>query len=87
VNSQSGKGGIAYIMKTDHGIRLPRRMQIEFSKTVQHVTDSKGGEMNSKQLWDLFSSEYLDRAEPLQRIDHSLATADNGDDAITATVL
>lgn len=71
VNSQSGKGGIAYIMKTDHGIRLPRRMQIEFSKTVQHVTDSKGGEMNSKQLWDLFSSEYLDRAEPLQRIDHS----------------
>lgn len=87
VNSQSGKGDIAYIMKTDHGIRLPRRMQIEFSKTVQHVTDSKGGEMNSKQLWDLFSSEYLDRAEPLQRIDHSLATADNGDDAITATVL
>lgn len=89
VNSQSGKGGVAYIMKTDHGIRLPRRMQIEFSKTVQRVTDSEGGEMNSKQLWDLFSEEYLDRIEPLERMSQALeaASTDDGDDRITVNVL
>ena len=89
VNSQSGKGGVAYIMKTDHGMRLPRRMQIEFSKTVQRVTDSEGGEMNSKQLWDLFSEEYLDRIEPLERMSQALeaASTDDGDDRITVNVL
>ena len=89
VNSQSGKGGVAYIMKTDHGMRLPRRMQIEFSKTVQRVTDSEGGEMNSKQLWDLFSEEYLDRIEPLERMSQSLeaASTDDGNDRITVNVL
>lgn len=89
VNSQSGKGGVAYIMKTDHGMRLPRRMQIEFSKTVQRVTDAEGGEINSKQLWELFSAEYLDRIHPLERMSQSLeaASTDDGEDRITVNVL
>ncbi|AZA12322.1 2-isopropylmalate synthase [Corynebacterium gerontici] len=68
VNSQSGKGGVAYIMKTDHGIALPRPMQVEFSSVVQRVTDSEGGEVNSKNMWDIFASEYLDKTEPLEAL-------------------
>ncbi|WP_151640783.1 2-isopropylmalate synthase [Corynebacterium sp. 11A] len=68
VNSQSGKGGVAYIMKTDHGINLPRPMQVEFSSVVQAVTDSEGGEVNSKSMWDIFAREYLDRVSPVEQI-------------------
>jgi 2-isopropylmalate synthase len=68
VNSQSGKGGVAYIMKTDHGLELPRPMQVEFSSVVQSVTDAEGGEVNSKAMWDIFSGEYLDRTAPLEQI-------------------
>lgn len=66
VNSQSGKGGVAYIMKTDHGMRLPRGLQVEFSQVVQAVTESEGGEVDSKSMWDIFAGEYLDRTSPLQ---------------------
>lgn len=59
VNSQSGKGGIAYLLKTDHHLDLPRRLQIEFSKVIQHLTDAQGGEVTSEQIWDAFSDEYL----------------------------
>ena len=48
VNSQSGKGGVAYIMKADHGLVLPRRLQIEFSQVIQKITDGEGGEVSSK---------------------------------------
>ncbi|MBC3186594.1 2-isopropylmalate synthase [Corynebacterium sp. zg-331] len=65
VNSQSGKGGVAYIMKTDHGLHLPRALQVEFSQVVQAVTDTEGGEVNSKNMWDIFATEYLDRDTPL----------------------
>lgn len=65
VNSQSGKGGVAYIMKTDHGLHLPRALQVEFSQVVQAVTDTEGGEVNSKNMWDIFAAEYLDREAPL----------------------
>ena len=68
VNSQSGKGGVAYIMKTDHGLNLPRSMQVEFSSVVQAVTDAEGGEVNSKAMWDIFAGEYLDREAPLEQI-------------------
>ncbi|WP_448851757.1 2-isopropylmalate synthase [Corynebacterium sp. 335C] len=68
VNSQSGKGGVAYIMKTDHGLSLPRSMQVEFSSVVQHVTDAEGGEVNSKAMWDIFAGEYLDREAPVEVI-------------------
>ncbi|MDA2975311.1 MAG: 2-isopropylmalate synthase [Actinomycetota bacterium] len=59
VNSQSGKGGVAYIMKTEHRLELPRRLQIEFSKVIQQVTDSEGGEITPEQMWEVFTDEYL----------------------------
>lgn len=59
VNSQSGKGGMAYLMKHDHHLDLPRRLQIEFSRVVQEVTDSRGGEVSSDDLWRMFTDEYL----------------------------
>jgi 2-isopropylmalate synthase len=89
VNSQSGKGGVAYIMKTDHQLALPRRLQIEFSQAVQRVTDSEGGEINAKAMWDVFADEYLDRVRPLERVSQKMVAAetDDGLDFITATVL
>jgi 2-isopropylmalate synthase len=62
VNSQSGKGGVAYLMKADHKLDLPRRLQIEFSKVVQTHTDTLGGEVASDQLWGIFQDEYLPAA-------------------------
>jgi 2-isopropylmalate synthase len=59
VNSQSGKGGVAYIMKAEHHFDLPRRLQIEFSGVVQRYTDAEGGEVLPQQMWDIFSAEYL----------------------------
>ena len=59
VNSQSGKGGVAYLMKTEHHLDLPRRLQIEFSKVVQAKTDNEGGEVLPDELWDIFEDEYL----------------------------
>jgi 2-isopropylmalate synthase len=59
VNSQSGKGGVAYIMKEEHNLDLPRRLQIEFSGVVQAFTDEEGGEVSPQQMWDIFASEYL----------------------------
>ncbi|MEV0096607.1 2-isopropylmalate synthase [Streptomyces sp. NPDC050738] len=59
VNSQSGKGGIAYVLKNDHKLDLPRRMQIEFSKIIQTKTDAEGGEVTPKEIWSVFRDEYL----------------------------
>ncbi|MEU3283846.1 2-isopropylmalate synthase [Streptomyces longwoodensis] len=59
VNSQSGKGGIAYVLKNDHKLELPRRMQIEFSKLIQAKTDAEGGEITPKDIWAVFQDEYL----------------------------
>ena len=59
VNSQSGKGGVAYLLKSDHSLDLPRKLQIEFSRVVQNKTDSEGGEVSSAQLWEIFTDEYL----------------------------
>ncbi len=59
VNSQSGKGGVAYIMRTEYKLELPRRHQIEFSQVIQHVTDEEGGEVSPEEMWRVFSSEYL----------------------------
>src|SRR5690606_12038558 len=66
VNSQSGKGGVAYILKAEHNLDLPRRAQIEFSRVVQEHTDSAGGEMTPGQIWEVFRSEYLEREAPLK---------------------
>ncbi|OZE39945.1 MULTISPECIES: 2-isopropylmalate synthase [unclassified Rhodococcus (in: high G+C Gram-positive bacteria)] len=88
VNSQSGKGGVAYIMKSDHGLNLPRRLQIEFSQAVQRITDGEGGEVSPKEMWDVFAEEYLTPIRPLERIKQSVIAAehDGGTDTITATV-
>ncbi|MBN7792322.1 2-isopropylmalate synthase [Microbacterium esteraromaticum] len=59
VNSQSGKGGVAYLLKADHALDLPRKLQIEFSGVVQAKTDAEGGEVTSEQIWSIFHDEYL----------------------------
>ena len=64
VNSQSGKGGVAYLLKADHNLDLPRKLQIEFSRVVQNKTDSEGGEVSSAALWDIFTDEYLPSNDP-----------------------
>ncbi|MGD9703228.1 MAG: 2-isopropylmalate synthase [Acidimicrobiia bacterium] len=75
VNSQSGKGGVAYVMKTEHGFDLPRRLQIEFSKTIQHITEDLGTEINPGRMWDEFQAVYLP-AEPALRLEsHELVTS------------
>jgi 2-isopropylmalate synthase len=66
VNSQSGKGGVAYILKAEHKLDLPRRAQIEFSRVIQQHTDAEGGEMTPEEIWRAFRVEYLDRTAPLQ---------------------
>ena len=88
VNSQSGKGGIAYIMKHDHGLNLPRRLQIEFSQAVQKVTDGEGGEVSPKEMWDIFHEEYLAPISPLERIRQKVTAAetDDGEDSIAAVL-
>ncbi|KTS06124.1 2-isopropylmalate synthase [Microbacterium testaceum] len=67
VNSQSGKGGVAYLLKADHAIDLPRKLQIEFSGVVQARTDAEGGEVSSDQIWDIFTDEYLPSKDDDQR--------------------
>jgi 2-isopropylmalate synthase len=71
VNSQSGKGGIAYLLKEDHGLDLPRNLQIEFSKIVQEVTDRTGKELTSRDIWALFQESYLGR-DGIRLVDYSL---------------
>jgi 2-isopropylmalate synthase len=66
VNSQSGKGGVAYILKSEHKLDLPRRAQIEFSRVIQERTDAEGGEMTPDEIWAVFRAEYLDREAPLE---------------------
>jgi 2-isopropylmalate synthase len=75
VNSQSGKGGVAYIMKAEHHLDLPRRLQIEFSGVVQRHTDDEGGEVGPQEMWDIFADEYLSERR-LTLHDYSSATVD-----------
>jgi len=74
VNSQSGKGGVAYIMETDYGIRMPRNLQIEFSNVVQSVADETGKEIASQMIWDSFEREYLANDAPFEFVDHRTAS-------------
>jgi len=72
VNSQSGKGGIAYLLETEYGVVLPRRLQVEFSGEVQRHTDAHGGEMSAAEIWQLFSKNYLVPQTPLRYVEHHL---------------
>ncbi|HVJ53578.1 MAG TPA: 2-isopropylmalate synthase [Aliidongia sp.] len=75
VNSQSGKGGVAWLMESEYGMRLPRGLQIEFSGVVQEVADRTGEEVTAGQIRQLFDREYLNRNEPLALIDYRLGAA------------
>ena len=84
VNSQSGKGGVAYVMKHDYHLDVPRRMQIEMSRIVQAVADADGGEIAPATIWELYRETYLDRTSPLQLLSYSI---DSGElDRIRARV-
>ena len=72
VNSQSGKGGVAYLMEAEFGVVMPRRLQVEFSSEVQAYTDTHGGEMSAQDLWNLFSKAYLQSNETLRLVEHHL---------------
>lgn len=85
VNSQSGKGGMAYLLKSEHNLDLPRRLQIEFSRIVQGHTDSEGGEVSPQQLWDVFSGEYLKVPGALELVSASIST--EGDHNVADAVL
>lgn len=87
VNSQSGKGGIAFLLERDYDLVLPRRLQIEFSRVVQQAMDAEGREMTAAELWHLFEQEYLQAVAPLKYGSHTLADRDSDRQQITATVL
>jgi len=72
VNSQSGKGGIAYLMETEHGVVMPRRLQVEFSGVVQRHAEAHGGEVSADDIWDLFAQTYLEPAAPIRYREHHL---------------
>ena len=88
VNSQSGKGGVAYIMKFEHGLDLPRRLQIEFSSVIQKLTEASGTEISADQIWEAFESTYLKPTKPVALIGHPILTTapESGETTIEATL-
>jgi 2-isopropylmalate synthase len=87
VNSQSGKGGVAYVMKEEHGFDLPRRLQIEFSKTIQHITEDSGTEITPTSMWESFQGVYFPEKAGLRLRSqelHTLASEGSGRTTITA---
>jgi 2-isopropylmalate synthase len=86
VNSQSGKGGVAYLMKSEYQLDLPRRLQIEFSRVVQSQTDEEGGELTAVQIGEAFDRTYLQRREPLDLISIANTSSVDGTDHLEAKV-
>ncbi len=86
VNSQSGKGGVAYIMKSEHKMDLPRRLQIEFSRVVQSMTEGEAGEMSVDGIWQAFSAEYLERTSPYALEAFRSSTIQDGLDELVVDV-
>ncbi len=87
VNSQSGKGGVTYLLEQEYGLTLPRRLQIEFSPSVQAVTDSSGKEVTAAQIWELFENEYIaHEGREFQYRGHHLVTATDGSDGEQLTL-
>jgi 2-isopropylmalate synthase len=85
VNSQSGKGGVAYVMKTGHSLDLPRRLQIEFSKVIQQHTDEEGGEVTPDEIWEAFSATYLAGGQ-VTLLDHQSSSVIDGKHVLHAEV-
>jgi 2-isopropylmalate synthase len=86
VNSQSGKGGVAYLLKAEHKLDLPRRAQIEFSRVIQERTDAEGGELTADEIWQAFRAEYLDREAPLKLDSVHTSSAAGEKDALDVNV-
>jgi 2-isopropylmalate synthase len=86
VNSQSGKGGVAYVMKSEHSLELPRRLQIEFSQVIQARTDAGGGEVTPEQMWEAFSAEYLEPAAPLRLRSHQTQSVVDERDTLSVEI-
>ena len=80
VNSQSGKGGVAYLLKTDQGLDLPRRLQIEFTRVIQKITDSSGKEITGQEIWKVFREHYLTRDHPYKLVSFSTQANIDGED-------
>ncbi|MEO5901795.1 MAG: 2-isopropylmalate synthase [Ilumatobacteraceae bacterium] len=87
VNSQSGKGGVAYVMQTEHGFELPRRLQVEFSKTIQHITEDSGTEISPVVMWDAFQAEYVPTEPRFSLSSHELRSDSAGRTEITAQLV
>ena len=85
VNSQSGKGGVAYIMMAEHGLDLPRRLQIEFSRTIQAVSEGSGTEVTPAEIWATFQKDYLPELATAELLSHTIATLD-GTTSVAATL-
>ncbi len=86
INSQSGKGGIAFVLEQDYGLRLPRRLQIEFRQVVQRITDESEEELPSKAVWDAFEAEYLTRRRPFELVDYRESGGRDVADRLTAVL-
>jgi 2-isopropylmalate synthase len=86
VNSQSGKGGVAYIMKEEHGLDLPRRLQIEFSKTIQTITEDTGTVIEPADIWAAFVDTYLPEDAPIELLSQETTTGEKGA-SVTAQLL
>jgi 2-isopropylmalate synthase len=87
VNSQSGKGGVAYIMEVEHGFALPRRLQIEFSKTIQTIVEDTGTEIGPGAMWDAFTTTYLPDEAPFDFRSSELTSSSDGSSTITAQLV
>ena len=89
VNSQSGKGGVAYLLKTEQELDLPRRLQIEFTRTIQGITDASGKEITGDEIWDVFRNQYLLPAKPYELVSFNLSQNSQGADRsrISAVVM
>jgi 2-isopropylmalate synthase len=85
VNSQSGKGGVAYVLKTGHSLDLPRRAQIEFSRVIQRHTDEEGGEVTPDEIWDAFTATYL-APGPVALLDHQSSSVVDGKHVLSAEI-
>jgi len=81
INSQSGKGGVAFVLEQDHGLRLPRDLQIEFSSCIQRITEASGAELTSRGVWEAFVAEYLSRTRPVALIgyENTVEVGSDGD--------
>jgi 2-isopropylmalate synthase len=86
INSQSGKGGVAYVLEQDYGVVLPRKLQVEFGKIVQRIADSEGTELTSERIWECFEREYLGEQGSLALVDHRTWPEENGIRGLEATI-